>query len=252
MPILPLAAFADAPVDHIVSLGRACETAYNLRRHYGFATAYPFDWWISGTDGVARFIREANADDLYRLSALEPVDDGASIRNARYDIRLHHEFPRDRGAPGRPVIADWAARVAAPRARTAHLARRLFGLADTAGSIVFVRSCRPRDGEAALAALLQALEMRFPRQQVGVVLVNHQGADVAGYPAHRMAVAPPATADWRGDPAAWDAALGALGLRLTPGLHRPARAEDLSAHHAATAAPDPTTRPAPGDIRSPP
>lgn len=239
MPILPLASFEGGLVDHIVSLGSACETAYNLRRHFGFATAYPFDWWISQTAGVARFIREADAAALYRESELQPSANARSIVNARYGIRLHHEFPRDRQVRGQPVIAGWARHLAAPQARTAHLIRRLSGLAAAGQRIVFVRSFGPRDTNAAAAlSLLAALEDRFAPARIGVVLVNHEGRLPAGPPVHRLAVARVAGSDWRGDAGAWDAALGTLGLRLTPGLHRPAAPDDLSAHVAATSLPE--------------
>lgn len=239
MPILPLSSFQGGQVDHIVSLGSACETAYNLRRHFGFATAYPFDWWISPTAGVAGFIRDGDAAALYREDDLQPSAHARSIVNARYGIRLHHEFPRDRHAPGQPVIADWTRHLAAPRARTEHLTGRLFGLASAGRSLVFVRSFGPRDTNTqAVEALLAALEDRFGPARIGVVLVNYEGRVPAGRPVTRLAVARAAGSDWRGDAAAWDAALGTLGLRLTPGLHRAAAADDLSAHIAATSAPE--------------
>ncbi|MBW6397505.1 papain-like cysteine peptidase [Roseomonas sp. HJA6] len=234
MPIVPLASFAGSSIDHLVSLGRACETAYNLRRHYGFATAYPFDWWISTTEGAARFIRDGDAEALYRQEDLSVSADGDAVGNARYGIRLQHEFPRDRRLEGRPVVADWADHLEAPRKRTAHLARRFFGLAATARNIVFVRAIAPRDTNgAAVAALLEALDMRFTAARVAVVLVNYRGQVPAAHPVHRLSVARPAGADWRGDSGAWDAALATLGLRMTPGLHKPATAADLSAHVAA-------------------
>jgi len=234
MPIVPLASFEGSSIDHLVSLGRACETAYNLRRHFGFATAYPFDWWISTTDGAARFIRDGDAEALYRPEDLLVSTDGDAVSNTRYSIRFQHEFPRDRQVKGRPIVADWADHLEAPRRRTAHLARRFFGLAATARNIVFVRAFAPRDTNgAAVADLLEALDMRFAAARIAVVMVNYRGAVPTGHPVHRLSVARPAGADWRGDSGAWDAALATLGLRMTPGLHKPATAEDLSAHAAA-------------------
>jgi len=237
MSIQPLSAFRDTGVDHIVSLGTACETAYNLRRHYGFATAYPFDWWISRTAGVARLIRDGAAADLYRAEDLEAWNGGAAIRNARYDLRLHHEFPRDWRAPGQPVTADWMAHVAAPRQRTERLTRRLFGLGETARSIVFVRMAGPADSaQSDIAALLDALQHRFAAVPIGMVFVNLRGPAPADWPVERVAVT--RGGDWRGDPMAWDAALASLGLRLTPGLHRPLGAQDLRVQAAATLMPE--------------
>lgn len=237
MPIVPLADLAGSGIDHIVSLGRACETAYNLRRHYGFATAYPFDWWISTTAGVARFIADGDTAALYDDAALRLSPDGDSVVNPRFGIRLHHEFPRQRGVQGQPVVVDWAAHIPAARDRTAHLAHRMFGITGTA---VFMRTFGPRDGDGtAVAALLTALEARFPATRIGVVLVNFRGRAPAGAAVQRLVVARPTGADWRGDPASWDSALATLGLHVTPGLHRPPAPGDLSAHIAARSAAGP-------------
>ncbi|WP_219760878.1 DUF1796 family putative cysteine peptidase [Neoroseomonas alba] len=237
MTIQPLSSFRHACVDHIVSLGTACETAYNLRRHYDFATAYPFDWWISGTGGVAHLIRDGAAADLYRVEDLEAWNGGAAIRNTRYDIRLHHEFPRDWRAPGQPVAAGWTEHVATPRRRTAHLTRRFFGLAGTARSVVFFRMFGQADSsEADTLALLNALQHRFAAVPTGVVFVNHRGPSPGNWPIEHITVG--RRGDWRGDSGAWDAALSSLRLRLTPGLHRALGPQDLRVQAAATMIPE--------------
>lgn len=239
MPIVPLTHFDGAGIDHIISLGAACETAYNLRRHYSFGTAYPFDWWISPTSGAARFIRDGDAAALYRTGDLTPTANGRSIVNVRYGIRLHHEFPHDRQVEGRPISANWAAHIASPQARTAHLARRFFSLASTGRNLMFVRSFGPRDTNVAmLQDLLEALDARFSPARIGVVLVNYAGTVPEAWPVTRAAVPRVAGTGWRGDAAAWDTALGSLGLHLTPGLHRPAAPDDLKAQIAANAMPE--------------
>lgn len=234
MPILPLPSFADSSFDHIISLGGACETAYNLRRHFGFATSYPFDWWISSTAGVAKLLRDGDVDALYRLEDLERPGHGGSVRNTRYDIHLHHEFPRDWKTPGQPVREDWATRIDEPRQRSAYLIERLFGLATTAKTLLFVRRFGPQDRPEAVAALLDALEARFPHSRIGVVAVD-QGARLPAIREvmHRISVPRPPGVGWRGDASAWDAALGGLGIRLTPGLHRSVTPRDLDAQIAA-------------------
>ena len=39
-------------VSHIVSLGHNCQLTYQLRRYFNFATAFPFDWWVTNMRGV--------------------------------------------------------------------------------------------------------------------------------------------------------------------------------------------------------
>ncbi len=239
MPILPLSSFADSSFDHIISLGGACETAYNLRRHFGFATSYPFDWWISSVGGVAALLRDGDVDAFYRIEDLERSGSGGSVRNTRYDIHLHHEFPRDWKTPGQPVRDDWPTRIDEPRRRTAYLAERLFGLAATARTLLFVRRLGLQDRSEVVTELLDALQARFPDSRIGVVAVD-QGTkppalnDVMT----RISVPRPPGVGWRGDASAWDAALAGLGVRLTPGLHRSVTPRDLDAQIAAKQMPD--------------
>lgn len=85
-----------------------------------------------------------------------------------------------------------------------------------------------------MAALLDALEARLPHSRIGVVAVD-QGTRLAalGEVMHPISVPRPPGVGWRGDASAWDAALGGLGVRLTPGLHRSVTPRDLDAQIAA-------------------
>src|SRR5580704_11359124 len=110
--------------DRIVGVGQNCRLTYNLRRTFGEARAYPFDWWITPLSGLLAFLQDLSVERFYDPEALEAVHDerGARvIRNARYDIELHHEFPRDQEGLVRP---GWADHIARPRSRTAYLMDR--------------------------------------------------------------------------------------------------------------------------------
>ena len=67
MPNVSLDTLREQPVMHIVSLGPRCATTYNLRRHYNFATAYPFDWWISPAGGLIQILTKLDARDRIQL-----------------------------------------------------------------------------------------------------------------------------------------------------------------------------------------
>ena len=43
-------------LDLAISLGPACQTAFNLRRFTGIRRAFPFDWWITPLHAAAAAI----------------------------------------------------------------------------------------------------------------------------------------------------------------------------------------------------
>ena len=96
-----------AAYDEIVSLGNHCRVAYNLRRTFGIARAYPFDWWITPVQALIAFLEDPSLDKLYDPGQLAPVmreEKIFAIDNIHYGIQLQHEFPRWKNGS---VVADW-------------------------------------------------------------------------------------------------------------------------------------------------
>lgn len=206
---LSLPEFRQRPATHIVSLGPRCATAYNLRRYFGFGDAFPFDWWITPHDGLVGFLGDPDLDTLYDPQRLEAAQERATVRHAELGILLHHEFPRDAAAPGRPVVAGWKALLAQPRRRSAHLLDKLLGL-DRAGlRIAFVREAGTCDDTEPIAARLAAL---FPRAHWTLAAIP--------------IVPVPAGPDWQGDPVLWDQAFRPLALSLERQRVKPFRPTD--------------------------
>ncbi len=196
----PLSEFRQSPVTHIVSLGRDCATAYNLRRHFDFGGAFPFDWWVVEAAGLNRFLAEPDVDALYDGTKLELISNGASVRHREYGIQLHHEFPREWDVPRQPIRNDWREWLAKANQRTAALMRKFLALDAPQNRIVFVRQ-----GPVARETV-ERLDALFPAADWAFAAIEVRSNDAS---------------DWKGDLGAWRQALDALGVTLDRTHHRP-------------------------------
>lgn len=198
---LQLIEFRESPATHIVSLGPRCATAYNLRRYFNFAGAFPFDWWITGGDGVAAFLEKPDIERLYDPTLLEPTRGATSIRHSEFGFLLHHEFPRQWHLPGLPVQENWRDFLEQPKQRTAALLDKLLRLNATNNRIAFIREGLP------CGKLATHLDILFASPVWTLVELRtvEDANDVHG---------------WKGDPAAWDQILDGLGLTLDLTGHR--------------------------------
>jgi hypothetical protein len=88
---------------HVVPLGVSCRVTYQVRTFFGTTEAYPFDWWISSLDGLARYLERPDPGRIYGEGGLEEVRRAhgkvVSIRSAEFGFQLYHEFPRHRETP---------------------------------------------------------------------------------------------------------------------------------------------------------
>jgi hypothetical protein len=193
--------FVLTPATHIVSLGSACKTAYNLRRYFDFGGAFPFDWWITKPEGLLEFLSSLDVELLYDPNLLELTPDGMGVTNRQFPIIFHHEFPRDWTSPGHPISADWRKAIEKSKTRTAALTRKLRALDAPGFRIAFFREgSMPTDG------LLEVLGNTFSQAQWTFI--------------HVPPLSEP-TSEWRGDAHAWDAFLVSTALHLNRENHRP-------------------------------
>ena len=200
---------------HIVSLGYRCRTTRRLRDHFGFDTAFPFDWWITPLEGAVAFLRDWDLERLYDERTLREARRWgrvAYVEQPAYGIRLQHEFPMDEARER--VLAGWRAHLDAARSRTAHLMRKFDQLDRPDRSVLFVRELAPGEerAPAAVQALRAAVLARVPRAAAQFVLVSRSGVEAPGWRALR--IDDPARRPWSGTPAIWDAALATLGARF--------------------------------------
>jgi hypothetical protein len=195
--------FSRRPATHIVSLGQNCATAYNLRRHFDFGDAFPFDWWIVPADGLARFLVNPDVDALYDPARLELTPDAGSVRHREFDFKLFHEFPRQSDLPDSRIREDWHEFIERPKQRAAALVAKLMKLNATSNRIAFIR-----EGPSSVD-LADQLDALFPMAETTLAVLEH-------IPDNRSD--PEA---WKGNAAGWDRALSALGLTLDRTGHRP-------------------------------
>jgi len=204
----------------IVSLGVDCRLAYNLRRTFGIAHAFPFDWWVTPLPSLLRFLAEPSTAKMYDPDLLEPVmhgEDIFAIRNSYYGIELHHEFTRDKRGFVRP---DWRAHIDQPRQRSEHLLGRFLSLGESRRKVLFVRrfkSAERRELRGLVGALagetVEALKALFPSLYFHLLLIDPPEMVQQGL-VFSIRVDDPERADWRGTPELWTARLKEARLAL--------------------------------------
>ena len=199
---------------HIVSLGYRCRTTQRLRDHFGFKTAFPFDWWITPMAGGAAFLRDWDVERLYDPSKLREVrrrGRTAFIEHTGYGLRLQHEFPMDDRLN---VLPGWRAHIGEARARTVHLMEKFDLLNRPDRKVLFVRELmeEERADLAGVAALRQAVLDRTPRAEASFLLISPSGVEAEGW--RPLRIDDPLKEPWQGTPAIWDGALSSLGYRF--------------------------------------
>ena len=200
---------------HIVSLGYRCRTTQRLRDHFGFKTAFPFDWWITPLAGGANFLRDWDVERLYDPGQLREVRRWGRVRfieHRGYGLRLQHEFPMD--PKQEYVLAGWRGHIAEARSRTTHLMEKLDLLDRPDRRVLWVRELAPGEehAPAAVAALRLAVTDRCPQAHSSFLLISPSGLDAQGWTS--LKIDDPVKEPWQGAPAIWDAALSALGHRF--------------------------------------
>lgn len=145
------------PYTQIVSLGLRCDTTLNVRRFFGHAEGFPFDWWITPPDGLKMVLERGEVGFLYDPDHLFREEDGSTVTHAPSGISLHHEFPRVESLSG-PVVDDFLEHVEPAKSRSLYLMDKLLRLNRADQRILFIRAgqCDPDLGEILSALLPQA------------------------------------------------------------------------------------------------
>ena len=193
------------PYTQIISLGRACQPRYQLRRMRGTGDAYPFDWIITPDDGLCSVI----ADRLAGLMDPQYLQRGADgvVKDTRHDIRFLHEFP-----PGQPIEAG----LAQHGARYVNLGRKWQTLMASDQRVLFVRQLAWNEDIAMTAArLVGTLEQAAPALDFDLLYLTEPDLHDPARRAPRTIFRPLAQspdARWEGDDAVWDALLTEVGM----------------------------------------
>lgn len=208
-----------AAYDEIVGLGNHCRVAYNLRRTFGIARAFPFDWWITPVQSLVAFLEDPSLDKLYDPGRLAPVmREGKifAVDNIHYGIQLQHEFPRWKNGS---VVAGWSEHIDQARERTEFLWNRLLATPPER-RILFVRwfaaGERKRlkgDARPTVSAIQAGLARLFPATSFELLLVDPpEWIEAPGVSS--LQVGDPGRG-WRGTPELWTQALLGHGITWT-------------------------------------
>mgnify|MGYP004499926891 CR=1 FL=1 len=201
---------------HVVPLGRRCRTTHNLHQYFGIKESFPYDWYILPIKGVIRSLREGvDAGSIYDPAQMEPVRrDGKIIHvlNNAYGLWHVHCFPHEAGSEF--VREDWADHLDKPLKRFEHTARRLKGLRDKVGPVLFVREGRKSDKAEDILALDDAIRAFIGTTPYRLLLINFDPSRVPeGY--DNIVVDERPGLGWRGDGEAWSRALASTGYHVT-------------------------------------
>jgi tetratricopeptide (TPR) repeat protein len=191
----------------LISLGAACETAFQLRQHSGDNTAHFFDWLFTPPQALIKLVR----DDF---PAFEPLDLRLMHAGTRKSQVIHipsgigfaHQFPRRGKVIPETFLGDYPAFAS----RIEYLAAR-FRATVAEHPVLLVRRGTSRNQALKLE---EAMKRRFPSADMRFLYVN---ADVPAFetPLGRSARVPaPKTAF--GDSLAWAAMLESEGLVEKP------------------------------------
>jgi hypothetical protein len=186
--------------DEIVSLGRSCQTAYQLRRHLGVDRAQVFDWIVTGDPGLLSHI-ETNLTGFFSLETLI-TDAKGIVRDARTNTSFPHDFP-----PG----ADFATTHANHAPRFAALVQRWQELMASDHRVLFIRQHGwTRQPLLSADRLVQTLRSAAPRLPFRLLYLTapdlFQPAPDRPDLLHRP-LPQPDPPDWHGLDAPWQAHL---------------------------------------------
>jgi hypothetical protein len=188
--------------DDIVSLGRACQPAHQIRRLFGVQTAQVFDWIIT-PDAALRTLLETRLDGFFSRDRLI-MGPEACVIDAVTDVRFLHEFPA-----GSDVNAKYAEH--APRFEM--LTERWRALMASRRRVLFIRQHAwdpdPRDTAIRLRRTLDAVAPELNYKLL--YLTEHDEAPWGEERIFNRRLSQPDVPDWRGDDHAWSALLDEFG-----------------------------------------
>jgi len=184
------------PYREIVSLGRACQPAYQVRHRLGVTRAHVFDWVVTTDSGLRHHI-DTRLAGFFSPDHLIADDEGL-VRDRTTGTTFLHEFPPDTD-PGISMTK------AAPR--IAALVDRWLALLASRQFVLFIRQhAWDPDALTSAEALVTSLCHAAPRLRFRLLYLTSpdrfQQAPDRPELLHRV-LAQPDPPDWRGDGAAW-------------------------------------------------
>lgn len=199
--------------DKVLSLGKACEVAYQIRRNFPEQPeSYFFDWLGTNKKGLLSILR-ADFEDFIAEEQIQPtrgVDPRGRYQHViqrTYGITMRHHFPAD---------APIAAGIPQNREKFAYLLQRWRGTLDTGKRILFIRrdtdasegyKAAPGGRAAFIDQVAAELDRLYPGLDFQLLhIVETDSGPAAEDPRVTRALMPPSP-KWTGEHDAWTEAL---------------------------------------------
>jgi hypothetical protein len=186
----------------VISLGTACDTAYQVRRIFGNPESYPFDWLVTPFDGLVELFRN-RFEGFLSAEDLALGDDGTFIYDSRYKVRFHHDFEN----PG-----DFRPEICHVQEKYIRRRDRLHSILSGPGAVLFVRG-QQFDFGADIVSDQDAVKLStvisdsYPNLDFKLLVHNPFTAGVPESLGDRVAILQTKPRDpyiWQGDDAEWD------------------------------------------------
>lgn len=162
------------PYDEIISLGRTCQTAHQLRRVFKDLQAHVFDWLITNDAGIRSLI-SAGVADVFVAERLERDQNGVVVDRLT-GTKFLHDFEED---------ADIATGHAAAAPRFAFLVARWQKMMASDAAVLFIRQhAWSRNPAEDADALLATLQVAAPRLRMRLLYLSepHRTPELADRP----------------------------------------------------------------------
>jgi Putative papain-like cysteine peptidase (DUF1796) len=187
----------------IISLGRHCQTAYQIRRFTGDDTAFYFDWVRTPHRGLATILRDGFAGCFLREN-LEITQDRTCVMDKANGILFRHMFSK---LPGTAIVdPNSLDREFEIRKQKIDFLIKRWRETMQMEEILFVRQDTPDLSEA--TELYDVLLRQIPRHRFELLLVippEHEwSAEHPRIHVERGGDLPSGPSDWKGENTVWD------------------------------------------------
>lgn len=181
----------------VVSLGRACQPAHQIRRILGITSAQVFDWIVTTDEGLVTLIGE-QLEGFFARDRLGVNPKGVVI-DLPTDTRFLHEFPKG---------SDMDAKHEEHRGRYAALVERWRTLLASDAEVLFVRQHGwDADPRAAARRLWRVIREQAPGLRFTILYLTKDPADDVSWQEEGIInrfLPQPTPYKWTGDDTAWE------------------------------------------------